>query len=356
MKPLGHVAPVTMAHRMTRTKLEKQKVSAKKARAAAAAAAQAAKQAAPAQEGAAAAAARGASGKEAAAEGLEEGEGAAAAAAAAAEGEGEREGEGVADAELQSQGGTEKEVEEEGAEEEGVAVAEEGDGVGGPGGGGGEEEGGAAAMEVAAANGGGARGPQPLPKGLPAWASLRRGLGKPDRSGAAAAAPAGQQPLQAAGEQEPGPAAAVAGEGGGEPAPQQRQRQRGFRWRGVDPVLPFVDPGQLAAIEAFYGLGPDCPVLGALVRLAGWLAWLGCMHLLPAPHHLSSLALPSWLERAWSPTHPIAWPYLFLSFLPSLPAWHGTFPAPRCIFPAPIPTASAFPCRFPAATSRVPSG
>lgn len=39
------------------------------------------------------------------------------------------------------------------------------------------------------------------------------------------------------------------------------------RHRGIDPVLPYVDPEQLAQIAAFYGLAPDCPVPQALVRL-----------------------------------------------------------------------------------------
>ncbi|EFN50527.1 hypothetical protein CHLNCDRAFT_55780, partial [Chlorella variabilis] len=39
----------------------------------------------------------------------------------------------------------------------------------------------------------------------------------------------------------------------------------GGRYRGVDPIVPFLDPQQLPAMRAFYGLAPQCPVPDALI-------------------------------------------------------------------------------------------
>ncbi|KAL4422857.1 hypothetical protein ABPG75_009054 [Micractinium tetrahymenae] len=46
----------------------------------------------------------------------------------------------------------------------------------------------------------------------------------------------------------------------------KRNRQGGGgRWRGVDPILPYVEPEVLSSLRSFYGLAPDCPVPAALV-------------------------------------------------------------------------------------------
>lgn len=50
----------------------------------------------------------------------------------------------------------------------------------------------------------------------------------------------------------------------------------GSRHRGVDPVVPYVDEQQLAAMRAFYGLAPDCPVPHALVRPGAGVQRLQC--------------------------------------------------------------------------------
>lgn len=42
---------------------------------------------------------------------------------------------------------------------------------------------------------------------------------------------------------------------------QKDKRQGGGKWKGIDPVVPFIDAGHLAAIQEFYGLPTDCPVL-----------------------------------------------------------------------------------------------
>lgn len=42
----------------------------------------------------------------------------------------------------------------------------------------------------------------------------------------------------------------------------------GGRFRGVDPIVPYVDPEVLSSLRSFYGLAPDCPVPDALVRAA----------------------------------------------------------------------------------------
>ncbi|KAL4448837.1 hypothetical protein ABPG77_007554 [Micractinium sp. CCAP 211/92] len=46
----------------------------------------------------------------------------------------------------------------------------------------------------------------------------------------------------------------------------KRNRQGGGgRFRGVDPIIPYVDPEVLSSLRTFYGLGPDCPVPDALI-------------------------------------------------------------------------------------------
>jgi hypothetical protein len=41
--------------------------------------------------------------------------------------------------------------------------------------------------------------------------------------------------------------------------------QGGGRYKGVDPVTPYVDADQLAAMRAFYGFAPDSPLPEAMV-------------------------------------------------------------------------------------------
>lgn len=46
----------------------------------------------------------------------------------------------------------------------------------------------------------------------------------------------------------------------------KRNRQGGGgRFRGVDPIVPYVDPEVLSSLRSFYGLAPDCPVPDALI-------------------------------------------------------------------------------------------
>ena len=72
------------------------------------------------------------------------------------------------------------------------------------------------------------------------------------------------------------PAAAEGEQGGAGPSTEaaappppavaaaRKDGQRG-RWRGVDPIVPFVDAEELAGIRATYGLSEDCPITTSLI-------------------------------------------------------------------------------------------
>jgi len=106
--------------------------------------------------------------------------------------------------------------------------------------------------------------PTPPPKVLPDWgvrgggtrdlSAMRAGEGKttavPD-----AAAPASEVAVNKD----------VATSPEGE-KPKQNQNQRGnARWRGIDPIVPFTDKEEIAAIRAAYGLGPACVMPDSLI-------------------------------------------------------------------------------------------
>jgi multisite-specific tRNA:(cytosine-C5)-methyltransferase len=100
--------------------------------------------------------------------------------------------------------------------------------------------------------------PTPPPKILPDWGV--RGGGARDLSamraeGAAAHAAAGDEGEGTA-------AAATTGEG----EQKINQNQRGTaRWRGIDPIVPFNDKEEIAAIRDAYGLGPACVMPDSLI-------------------------------------------------------------------------------------------
>ena len=52
------------------------------------------------------------------------------------------------------------------------------------------------------------------------------------------------------------------------------RNRTGGKWRGVDPIVPFLEPTQLAALQSFYGLPEGCPITSALVSCWGW-SWAG---------------------------------------------------------------------------------
>jgi len=47
--------------------------------------------------------------------------------------------------------------------------------------------------------------------------------------------------------------------------------QGGGRFRGIDPIVPYVEADVIDSLKAFYGLEDGCPVPEALVR--GWLCF-----------------------------------------------------------------------------------
>eukprot|EP00887_Chlorella_sp_A99_P007303 scaffold2.g7303.t1 len=206
--PIDRIEPLSMAHRMTQGKALRAAHQARKTERAE----QRKRQRLEGGEAGAGAGAEGAEGEEAAApEGAEGDE-----AAAAPEGaEGER---------------AAPECEQAAAAEGEEGAAAEGED--------------AAAAEVAQPGPGAGAAPEagPAPRALPAWASVRAA----QRSRAAAAAAE----------------LAAATAAGNTKAVKQAQRQR---WRGIDPILPYVDKEQLAAISGFYGLPEGCPITGVLI-------------------------------------------------------------------------------------------
>ncbi|KAG7671388.1 hypothetical protein Ndes2526A_g02089 [Nannochloris sp. 'desiccata'] len=103
--------------------------------------------------------------------------------------------------------------------------------------------------------------PTPPPKVLPDWGVRgggARDLGTMRAEEAAAAAGAS--------------ASATEGAAGGDSTaaqdeqPNQNQNRRSTaRWRGIDPIIPFNDKEEIAAIRAAYGLGPACAMPDSLI-------------------------------------------------------------------------------------------
>lgn len=84
---------------------------------------------------------------------------------------------------------------------------------------------------------------RPPPKGLPAWGV--RGGGSRNRESGSLKEKEGEDRGEDQGEGEKG----------------RTSKQQGGKWKGIDPVVPFIDAGNLSAIQEFYGLASDCPVL-----------------------------------------------------------------------------------------------
>jgi 16S rRNA C967 or C1407 C5-methylase (RsmB/RsmF family) len=108
--------------------------------------------------------------------------------------------------------------------------------------------------------------PTPPPKVLPEWGV--RGGGARDLAAAraeeaAAAAVAPDAAPTGEGAEDAAPAATAAAPEGEQ---KQQQNQRGTaRWRGIDPIVPFNDKEEIAAMRDTYGLGPECAMPESLI-------------------------------------------------------------------------------------------